>query len=240
MRLLSGMALFAALMSTLLMPAAAAPSSQMADGPAILEATARAMDAAQSMRFSGSIDMNVSSGGSPVAMNLPMSGAYQAPDRMSMSVQMPRMGTSMDMIMVGGQMWMRNGQGEWKAQRMSEGAYASPLGMSHADWFRDFTDVNVTDLGAAYRVAAIVDVSQALSAGYSGALGPGRSGAMPFDMSAAGSQVTLTIDKASSYMVSMQLELSMPMPDLAASMTMTMNLTFSDFNGMAVEILPPV
>lgn len=239
MRLISCIALFAALMPTLLMPVAAAPASQMADANAIFEVSARAMDSAQSMRFSGSIDITVTSERSPVTMSMPMSGAYQAPDRMTMSVQMPQAGGSMDMIMVGAQMWMRTGQGAWRVQRTSAATSASPLGKTHEEWFRDLMDVAITDAGAAYRVTATMDVAQAMSAGYASAFGPGMSG-LPTDPSAVSSQVALTIDKATSYIVSMQMDITMPVPDLAASMLMTMNMSFSDFNNMAAEIMPPV
>src|SRR5688572_21489336 len=103
MRLIPGVALLAALLSTLIMPVAAAPAAQTPDTYAILEASARAMDGAQSMRFSGGIDTTVLAQGTPVHMSMPMSGAYQAPDRMTMSVQMPQAGMSMEMIMAGGQ-----------------------------------------------------------------------------------------------------------------------------------------
>jgi hypothetical protein len=239
MRLIFGVALYAALLSTFLMPVAAALATQVADATAILEASARAMDSAQSMSFSGSVDITVTANRSPIQMSMPMSGAYQAPDRLTMSFQMPQAGGSMDMIMISGQMWMRTGQGPWRAQRVSSDAYASPLGKSHAEWFRDLTDVAISDVGGAYRVTATMDVAQAMSAGYSSALGPGA-GSLPIDLSTAGAQVTLTIDKATSYIVSMKLDMTMPVPDLAATMVMTMNMNFSDFDSLAAEILPPV
>ena len=60
------------------------------------------MDAAQSMRFSGAMDMSFSVGDAPKAMNIPMSGTYQAPDRMQMQMQMPDIGTSMEIQLLGG------------------------------------------------------------------------------------------------------------------------------------------
>jgi hypothetical protein len=239
MRLVSGVALLAVLLSTLIAPVAAAPSTQMPDTYAVLEASARAMDGAQSMRFSGAIEMTVSTQGTPVHMTMPMSGAYQAPDRMMMSVQMPQAGMSMEMIMVSGQMWMRMGQGAWRAQRVSPDMTASPMGMSHADWFRDLLDVAIADAGSSYRVTATVDVAQAMNAGYSSALGPGMAG-MPIDMSAVSSQVTLQIDKATNYITSMQMDITMPVPDMATTMDITMQMGFSDFNSLVAEILPPV
>ena len=46
-------------MATSLPPAYAAPTSQVADARVILDASAHAMDAAQSMRFSGAMDMSL-------------------------------------------------------------------------------------------------------------------------------------------------------------------------------------
>jgi hypothetical protein len=239
MRLIPGIALLAVLMSSLISSAAAASSAQTTDTWTILEASARAMDGAESMRFSGSIEMTVSAQGTPVQMSMPMSGAYQAPDRMTMSVQMPQAGMSMDMIMVGGQMWMRMGQGAWRAQRVPRDAAANPMGMSHADWYRDLMEISIADAGSAYRVTAAMDVAQAMNAGYSSAFSTGMSG-LPIDTSAVSSQVTLTIDKTTSYIVSMQMDISMPVPDLATTMDMSMTMAFSDFNVRAAEILPPV
>src|SRR5206468_396808 len=154
MRLVSGCALLVALMAILLPPAYAAPTRQEADARAILDASARAMDAAQSMRFSGAMDMSFSVGDAPKAMNIPMSGTYQAPDRMQMQMQMPDIGTSMEMIMVGGQAWTRKGQGAWQSTGAEHDAHASPLGMSHSDWFGGFSKPVATDIGNAYRVTA--------------------------------------------------------------------------------------
>jgi hypothetical protein len=239
MRLLSSIALLAALMSTLVVPVAAAPAAQMPDTGALFQASAQAMDGAQSMRFSGSIDMTVTAQGSPVNVSMPMSGAYQAPDRMTMSVQIPQAGGSMEKIMVGQQVWMRLGQGGWQVQRAPADSQANPLGKTHADWFHDLTDVAVIDTGSAYRVTATVDVAQALSMGYASAFSAGRTG-LPIDPNAIGSQVALTIDKATSYITSMRMDVTMPVPDLSANMVMTMNMDFSDFNNVATEILPPV
>ncbi len=238
MRFVSGIALFAALVSTLLLPASAAPAQQGADARAVLNANAQAMDAAMTMRFSGAMDVTVSKGNTSTAMNMPMSGAYQAPDRMMMTVQMPDLGTSMEVVMVEGEVWTRTGRGPWKVTPASSDAYASPLGMSHADWVASLIDPVVTDLGSTYRVSAGMDVSDALKAGFTGASGPG--GSPGIDVSGTNAKIALTIDKATNYMVSMQMDLALPMPAYSASMALTMNINFSDFNSMAVDILPPV
>lgn len=212
MRFVAGIALFASLMSTLLPAVFAAPAQQGADARAVLSASAQAMDAAASMRFSGAMDVTVSIGDAPTAMNMPMSGAYQAPDRMMMTVQMPDLGSSMDVVMVGGLVWTRTGRGPWKAAPASSAAYASPLGMSHADWVASLIDPVAIDLGSSYRVSAGMDVSDALRAGYTGAAGPGRSTA-GIDFSGTSAKIALTIDKATNYIVSMQMDLAFPMPD---------------------------
>ena len=239
MRFIRGVALMVALMSTLLPPAFAAPSQQGADVLAALSASAQAMDAATSLSFSGAMDVTVSAANGSTAMNMPMSGAYQAPDRMMMAVQMPDLGTSMEVVMVGGQVWKRTGRGPWKATPASSDAYASPLGMSHADWVASVTEPAVTDLGSSYRIDAGMDVSDALKAGFTGATGPGRSNAS-VDFSGTSAKIALTIDKTTNYMMSMQMDLAFPMPDYSATMTMAMSISFAEFNSMAVDILPPV
>ena len=50
---------------------------------------------------------------------------------------------------------------------------------------------------------------------------------------------TLTIDKATSYMTSMRMDLAITAPDRSTTISMTMNMSFTDFNGVAGEILPP-
>jgi hypothetical protein len=235
MRLIASLAAFLALLTTIAMPAAAAPSTQAVDPQSVLDASARAMDAAQSMRFSGAIDMNISAEGAPISMSMPMSGAYQAPNRVSMSAQVPEVGVSMEMIIVGDRAWLREGQSAWRAQPVPAGSQASPFGVTHADWFRDFPNAQLTDLGSTYRITSTLDAAQALSSGgYSSTLG---SSALPFDFSGPAS-VAVTIDKATNYLTSMQMELSMTVD--TAEISMTMNLTFTDFNSLAIEILPPV
>jgi hypothetical protein len=239
MRLVSAYTVFVALMAMLLPTAYAAPTSQAVDARAVLDASARAMDAAQSMRFSGAMDMSVPMADGPKAMNIPMSGTYQAPDRMQMQMQLPDMGTSMEMIMVGGQVWTRKGQGAWQPMAADHDAYASPVGMSHSDWFGGFLDPVATDIGNAYRITAELDMSAALGVGYAGPLEPSTAGSS-VDASAVPAEVTLTIDKASSYMTSMRMDLAMPTPDRSTIISMTMLMSFTDFNGVAGEILPPV
>ena len=238
MRLVSACAVLVALMAILLPPAYAAPTSQVADARAILDASAHAMDAAQSMRFSGAMDMSFSMGDAPKAMSIPMSGTYQAPDRMQMQMQMPDMGTSMEMIMVGGQVWTRSGQGAWQSKAAERDGYASPLGMSHSDWFSGFSNPVITYIGNAYRITAELDISATLGAGYAGPLGPGTAGSS-VDTSGVPAEVTLTIDKATSYMTSMRMHLAIPAPDRSTTISMTMNMSFTDFNAVAGEILPP-
>ena len=236
MRLLPRLALFVAL-TTMFLPSALAAPAQQADARSILDRSAQAMDAAQSMRFAGSMDMTVSVADSPISISMPMSGAYQAPDRMTMNVQVPDMSTSMDMVMVGGQVWMRSGAGLWKASPAGD-AYASPLGMNHQDWVNGLTDVAATDLGNTYRASGTMDISDALKAGYSGAGLSGRT-RTAVDFSGSTAQIVLTIDKATNYMVAMQMDLAMPLPDFSAAMSMTMNMSFTDFNGVAEEIRAP-
>ena len=214
-------------------PLRAAPEGQPADPREILAASAQAMDSAQSMRFAGAMDMDLGLTASRPTLTLPLSGAYQAPDRMSMTMQMPGGGSSIDLVMVGSQVWMRTGQGTWKPQE-ARGGSATVVGMSHAEWFSGFTDPVMTDVGTAYRITAGVDLSDAVRAGY----GSQSSGGL-LDLSSSAQQITLTIDKATSYMTAMQLELALPIPELSATIAATMNVTFSDFNNAGVDILAP-
>jgi len=170
---------------------------------------------------------------------MPLSGAYQAPDRMTMSIEMAELGTSVDMVMVGGQVWIRTGRGPWQTSRLAADELARPLGMTHADWVAGLTDPVVRDLGSAYEVSAGMDVSNALRAGFMSAAGSERL-ASSVDFTAATAQIALTIDKATNYMTSMQMDLSFPMPAYGADMTMTTTMDFTDFNAMGVEISAPM
>jgi hypothetical protein len=237
MRFISSVALLAALLSTLLTPAFAAPAEQAADVRSILASSALVMDSTRSMSFSGGMTMTIPMGSTPRVLSMPMSGSYQAPDRMTMTVDMPDMGTSMDMITVGGQIWTRTGQGPWLAAPARD-AYASPLGMSHAEWVGGFINPVVTDRGDTYRVTAGLDASDALKAGFNATASPDVADTV--DFSGVIAQVSLTIDKATSYMVSMQMDLPMPMPRYSLTINTTTNMTFADFNNMAVEIIAPV
>lgn len=237
MRFISTIALLAALMSTLLTPAFAAPAEQAADARAILGASALVMDTTRSMSFSGVMEMTIPMGSTPTVMSMPMSGSYQAPDRMTMTVDMPDMGTSMDMVMVGEQIWMRTGRGAWLAAPARD-AYASPLGMSHAQWVGGFINLVVTDLGDAYRVSAGLDVSDALKAGFNATASPDLADTV--DFTGVTAQISLTIDKATNYMTAMQMDLPMPMPRYSLIVNTTMYMNFADFNNMAVDIIAPV
>ena len=170
-------------------------------------------------------------------VTMPVSGAYQAPGRMSMSTLVPYFNVPIDAIMVESQAWTRTGSEPWRATSGEQPSYASVVGVSYTDWFRTLGDPVVTDLGDTYRVTvgtAPADLARPPAT-------PRRwSAGMPVDVSSGVTHTVLSIDKATNYLTAMQIDLTLPVPDLATNMVVTLHLSFSDFDSAGVDIRPPV
>lgn len=237
-------------------PPAESPTALPSPGPdarAILEASASAMDNARSMRISGTVDIQATSAGMSFAVAMPILADYQAPDRFRFAVDVAMMGLSIEGIVIGDQVWTRVGEEQWES--MSPGQLGAPIdpasfaGFRNAEFVRYLLSPTLSDLGASYRVSGDLDVVGALGAGGGmGALLGDPMGMMSMDLSGITARITATINKSSLYMETMEMEMAMAMPALetgaggqmAGNLSVTISITFSDFNSPAIDIRPPL
>jgi len=203
------------------------------------------MDKVATMRFNGSMDLAVEAEGLSYAMTIPMTGEYEAPDRVHTLGEVGSLGFSSETISIGSLAWSRSAAGDvWSQDSSSQfGTPVNPAQMSKlnaAQMAGFLLDPALTDAGSTYQLASDLDMARALAPG-SGApiFGEDMMDTSFLDLDAATGQMTLTINKSTRFVEGMELTMTLPVKEPAGSIGIHLNLTFTDFNNAAIAVNPP-
>ncbi|HZT06261.1 MAG TPA: DUF6612 family protein [Chloroflexota bacterium] len=226
-------------------------TAALPDARALLDASNAAMNGVTSMRMRGAMDFQMDATDMSFSMNMPITAEFVAPDRMHMTISSGALGFSGEILMVGSQLWTRSGDGSWETMSSSDlSAPVNPTMMArpgNTDLSRFLINPTVSDEGASYRVSTDVDMAQAIAEGSSAAsmMGTDMTGMDMFDLSSMTVHLNLSVNKATQYVDSMEMTMTMVMPDTemsagsAGSMTIHLNFTVTDFNNPAIRVEPP-
>lgn len=240
MGFLRAAALFALLAPITGAPAMAAASSQEPDARAILEASFQAMGAVESWRFSGVSDTRVAVAGSSISFAMQLSAEYRAPDRFRIKVDAERMGPSSEAVRVGDRVWSRTGQQPWEpgiGGEFAQGLGPSSFTLANVDMLSYFSDLVIFEAGAgaAYTISSQFDLAAFMEIPiFSSLLGD-----MDItSMSKFEPRITWTINKSSLLVENESVEIFMAMP--RGEISVSMRMTYSDFDSPNIEINPPL
>ena len=251
--------LFAGVLALLLAVQAPAnlPRAAAEDVDSILEASAIAMEAVQSLRFSGTGEMSFGTGPTGSSMTMEVSGAYRAPDRLQISISMDTRadggwGASMgngavEMVVIGDQIWGRMGSQDWETSSLGEmmggfdATMVTPAMFSPSTFTRPDTNFDgllpgatVSDDGGVYRISANADLADVV-----GRMVPEELGGpmMMADLFSGPARVQLSLDisRTTLYVERIQVTVSL-FPEMMISFTGNM----SDFDSPSVSIEPPM
>jgi hypothetical protein len=259
--------LLAALMLAALMPQAASAQPRPPDAYELLEFSSMAMSEVHAARFSGTVDIRATQGGSSFSVAMSVGGEYQAPDRMRITMDLgslfgalagPSGSGPIEMIMVGDTMWTRMGSQPWEPSRgsmsISPSSGANPQQSLEATT-RIIPNAVVADVGQHWEIRGDLDLMTAMEEGMamSSMMGmpssgmPGMSSGMPgmspSDMAMIEQTTTrfsTRINKSTYYLEQMQLNMDMPDPSGTGTANMTFEITFSDYNSPDIQIIEPM
>lgn len=226
------------------------PQLQQLDARGVMEASIKAMESARSLRFTGTIRFSATTGEASrpeMSLSLPvrLTGEFQSPDGVHLVMEAAMFGPPLEVVSIGGQSWGRQGQGPW--EEFGELTQPTRPTGRPSDWAlpRTLQNATLTDVGTSYRVSTDIDSAFLAEA----------TGFLQADLPRFGVRgvpeltgtVTLTVDKKTLYLetLELQMDLAMPVPTTertpaAAATSLTMQFSFSDFNSPAIEIQPPV
>jgi hypothetical protein len=236
-------------------PIALGAAAPWKDAYALLEASSSAMGRVRSWRFSGAIDVRFADRGTSFSQAMPVSGEG-AQDRQRLVVEVPMMGRSVEMIMIGDQVWMRMGERPWESASWADfGVPVDPFSVfkptSGAQLARYLLNAQLSEVGAAYRVSADLDASQSVAelGDQASGLGSEAFARMGLDLSAMKAQMVLTINKSTLYIETMELAITMSLPagqgpvtgalPIGGEASVAFRLNLSGFNDPAIDIQPP-
>jgi hypothetical protein len=222
-----------------------AGSSSAPNPRALIENTSAVMNRVTTMRFTGAMDMEVEAEGMTFVMRLPLAGDYVAPDRMHMTIEMRSMGFSGEMISVGGQVWTRAAGDPWDQTSATQfGAPVNPAQMSRLNPTQMnaiLMNPTVGDLGTSYRLAGDVDVAKAMTESPTGSsvFGDNMIDTSAMDLSGATGRLTMSVNKTSMLLESMELVMTFPVTDPEGSIRLRATMSFADFNNPTIRVDPP-
>ena len=228
-------ALFAILSALLAAPAMVSALVQEQDAVRILESSARAMDEAQSARLDGTMTLDIAYRGESASLVFAMSGEAQGVDRSSLTLRNDQFGVSREIIIIGERAWTRSGSGPWQTGLV----HPALVGATNQDWVRTLTNPVVSDLGAAYRVTAGLDMTNPLNLGYADTMVDAVRSYVPFDLTGLTGQVSLNVDKSTGYWTSQEILINMAFFDQSGSVNGVTALSFSEFNNPNIRIAAP-
>ena len=220
-----------------------APS--LTDAGALLEASSRAMDRVTSMRFTGSMDMQVDTQGLSFAMTIPMTGEYSAPDRIHTSIDVSSLGFSSEMISIGERVWTRTAGEPWQESNANQfGAPVNPARLSRlspAQTAAFLLNTTVVDAGSSFQLSSDIDMPRALAQGSSdGSLfGSDMIDASYMDLDGASGQITMSVSKTTQLVDSIELTMTLPVLEPAGNIGIRLNMRFTDFNSPSIVVNPP-
>jgi hypothetical protein len=230
---------------TPLPPTAAPTPAPLPEASALLEATSRSMDRVTTMRFSGSMDMQVETQGHSFAMTIPMTGEYAAPDRVHTSINVSSPGFSSEMISIGGRVWSRTDGEPWQEANANQfGAPVNPAQlsrMSPAQTAAFLVNASVVDAGSVYQVSSDIDMTRALAQGSAeGSLfGNDMIDASYMNLDGASGQLSMSVNKASQLIESIELVMSLPVVEPPGHIGIRLVMSFTDFNNPSIVVNPP-
>lgn len=239
----------------------ATPLEQPPDAATLITRSGQALGEAQSFRMDGALEVASAARGSSISMTFPINGAFMAPDRMHVGVDVGALGFEGEAIVIGQNVWVRAGGEAWESISGVTGDYGwPPMGSSFmspppGDIGQFLRDASVVEDGASYRISGMIDLVAALAAVTPPDEMAARMGSRtPFatempDLS--GSSVTFVyfIDRATMYPTSAEMTMVMPgmpsfsggaAPGASSDVTITARVTYRDFNDPAIRIEPPI
>jgi hypothetical protein len=232
-------------------PSPASISLAQQDAASILEASAAAMENVGSMRFNGSVAINMASEGMTMNMAIPVSGAYVAPDRMRLAIAGSTLGVDGEMILIGDELWMRTGEAGWttagagtggmRGLSMGAGMHPSMITRPTSSEIAQFiSEMSLSDQGGNYLLTGRIDLAQLMAEtlGEDAMLGQQM---MSDEMDSLTTEVNFTVNKATLYTenVAFVMGMSAPAAGSQGDMNVTINFEMFDFDSPDITIEAP-
>lgn len=241
--LVRSLAVVAAAIFVLGAPALAQAPSPVPDAQTLIRATTDATDGARSLRFTSRLETEVKAPGLSRSIVVPMSGEYQAPDRVRLRIEAAG---SQEVIAVGNALWARSRDGEWQRSLPAAlGLAADPSAWVRpraADYLLFVLNPTVTEEGTSYRLSGGLDVTRAVreGPGLRGLLAMGPIDADSLDWTAAAGTFTAIIQKSTPYLDSLDVVINAPVPRVRGDASIRLRFTVSEVDSGAIDVRPPL
>jgi hypothetical protein len=222
-------------------PALAQAPGPLPDSRALIQSTIDATDGARALRFSSRLVTEIKAPGLSRTIAVPMSGEYQAPDRLrlQLSARPPR-----EVVAEGTGLWSRVGEGSWQPTLPAAlGIPADPNAWVRpraGDYLLYATDPSVADDGGAYRLSGRLDIARALRES-SGAVGVLRMAPIDLDnvdWIAATAELKATIQKPVPYLTELEVRINAPAPRIRGDVAMRLDFALADFDDPTIDVQP--